>query len=125
MLHYWADANLLLLGSTGWYLFLSIWNLGVLIEYPEFMVLPAWTRLVPFVISAAFLSYYFSSLVVELFKIMHGETWKDSAEEIFIAYILWINVPTAITEVSYVVNMFIHTDDLIIREYDGDDSPTS
>ena len=113
-LHAWANGSLMLIFSTIWYLFISIWNILVMFEYPEVMILKPWTRIVPFALSIVWLCYYFSGMVVEVYKWMTGDSWKDTVEEIFFAYVLWISTPTALTEASYVVNMVIHTDDIVI-----------
>mmetsp|Transcript_14942 Transcript_14942/g.20259 ORF Transcript_14942/g.20259 Transcript_14942/m.20259 type:complete len:104 (-) Transcript_14942:65-376(-) len=92
-----------------------------MIEYPEVMVMSSWTRVLPFALSIVWLCYYFSGVVIEIYKLMNGETWKDTVEEIFFAYVLWISTPTAITELSYVVNMVLHTDDISITGGDDDE----
>ena len=113
-LRFWAEGNLILLSGTMWYLFITLWNTLVMLEYPEVMVLPAWTRIVPFALSIIWLSYYFSGIVVEVHKLLNGQTWTDTVEEIFFAYVLWISTPTALTEASFVVNMVMHTDDICV-----------
>lgn len=113
-MHLWADGNLTLVLGTFWYLFMTLWNVLVMLEYPEVMVMASWTRIVPFGLSICWLAYYFTGMVVETYKLITGDSWTDTVEETFFAYVLWISTPTAITEASYVINMVIHTDDIVI-----------
>jgi len=74
--------------------------------------MPKYKRIVPFVLSLMGLFYYFTGLGYEIYKVSSGETWKDSVEEIFFAYVLWIATPTAIIETSYVTLMALRSKDL-------------
>ena len=39
-LHGWANGNLLLLANSAFIVFLSFFNMGLIIEYPELLALP-------------------------------------------------------------------------------------
>ena len=104
----------MLIWGTAWYVFISIWNVLVMLEYPEIMVLPSWMRVLPFGVCIAFLSYYIAGIATEIIKLSNDETWKDSVVEIFFAYVLWITTPAAITETMYIANMIMHSDDISI-----------
>ena len=120
-LHAWANGNLILIWSSAWFVFISIWNVLVMLEYPEVMVMAKWTRVLPFFLCIVFLSYFFAGVAIEIIKVSRGETWKDSVEEIFFAYVLWIQTPTAIVEGMYVANMVIHSDDIRLRNDDEEE----
>ena len=74
-LHAWADGNLFLMSGTLWFIFISVWNVGVLLNYEGLMEMADWTRLVPFCLSIMGLSYYIVGIIAELVKMTSGGTW--------------------------------------------------
>ena len=77
------------------------------------------------------MTYYLIGLVFELIKVFgSNESSKDSMHEIVIAYMLCINIPSALTMSTYITLELLNTNDVIDhssdydsdREDDGDDS---
>lgn len=112
----WAEGNIMLIWGTIWFTLTSVWNVGLLLKMPELLTLPRWTRLVPFGLSIMHLSYFFSGTITEVMKVLDGETWVDTVEEIVFAYLLWINTPTAVTELIYLYLEVAKTDDISIKK---------
>jgi len=60
------------------------------------------------------MAYYLTGIIFEMVKVFGtGETWKDSVHEIIIAYMLWINIPSALTMTTYIILEMVNTDDII------------
>ena len=112
-LHAWAMGNLWLLISTLWFVFISMWNLMLTIRLPEFYMLTSWKRVVPFVMASIGLFYWTAGVIFEIVKYASGDTWWDTVEEIFFAYWLWIQVPTAIIDLYYIAILIKRTDDIV------------
>ena len=36
-MHAWAQGNLMLLAGTCWFIFMALWDMGLILKYPEFM----------------------------------------------------------------------------------------
>ncbi len=96
-LRVWADGNFLLLTGTMWFIFYTIWTCGLAFRHPDFIGMDEWTRIGPFVLALIYLGYYITGIIIEIMKVSSDETWRDSLHEIVIAYMLWINIPTALT----------------------------
>ena len=105
--------NLLLLMSTMWFIFISLWNAMLTIRLPEFYDMATWLRTVPWVFAIIGLFYWVAGVIFELVKLSYGNSWLDTVEETFFAYVLWINMPTAIIELYYVSILMKYTDDII------------
>ena len=100
----WANGNFILLGGTVWFIFIGVWDMGLIMKYPEFLMMPARKRTLPFGLSIIFLSYYYTGLFAEALKLWKGHrSFKDSVGEIIFAYMLWINTPTAIIATIYTI----------------------
>ena len=63
-------------------------------------------------------TYFYIGLGFEIVKLFQGETWKDTVHEIFFAYVLWLNTPTAIIELIYILSLPLKTRDLGISHED-------
>ena len=60
------------------------------------------------------MAYYMTGIIFEMVKVFGtGETWKDSVHEIIIAYMLWINIPSALTMTTYIILEMVNTEDII------------
>ena len=112
LMYAWAHGNVMLLWSTIWFTFLSLWNVALLLKLPELFTLPRWTRVAPFVFSSAHLAFVLVGLGGEILDWFSGDTWKDTVEEIVFMYVLWLNTPTAIIESSYVYQELFKTNDI-------------
>ena len=87
--------------------------MGLIMEYPEFLAMPSWKRTLPFGLSIVFLSYYYTGVFAELFKLWKGHrSFQDSVGEIIFAYLLWINTPTAIIATIYTILIPMYTFDI-------------
>ena len=40
VMYAWANGNFLLLASSVGFVFISIWDMGLIMKYPEFMMMP-------------------------------------------------------------------------------------
>ena len=108
---------MLLLGTV-WYIFISIWDIGMILNLTFFYALKGWARTVPWVVAFVHATYFYIGLGFEIVKLFQGETWKDTVQEIFFAYVLWLNTPTAIIELIYIVSLPLKTRDLGISHDD-------
>ena len=109
----WAQGNLILLAGTVWFVFMAIWDMGLIMKYPEFMMMPTTKRTLPFGMSIVFCSYYYVGVFAEVLKLWKGHrSFKDSAGEIIFAYLLWINTPTAIVATIYTILLPMYTFDI-------------
>ena len=59
---------MLLFGSM-WYGLLVVWNMGLLLHYPEFLEMPKWKRTVPFGAAVIFTTYWLVSMFAEVVKL--------------------------------------------------------
>uniref|UniRef100_A0A7S3HX17 Uncharacterized protein n=1 Tax=Favella ehrenbergii TaxID=182087 RepID=A0A7S3HX17_9SPIT len=114
----WAEGNLMLLAGTAWYVFISIWDVGLILNLRFFREIASWKRTIPWLMTFLFACYFYVGVFAEIQKIMQGETWKDSTQEIYFAYILWLNTPTAIISTIYLIMLPFKTHDLSITHDD-------
>ena len=103
---------MLVFGSI-WFIFMTVWDMGLIMKYPEFLEMSSWMRTVPFGMSIFFNTYYYIGVVSELWKLWKGQrSWGESVSEIIFGYLLWINTPGAIISTLYMIFIPIYTDDL-------------
>ena len=108
----WAEGSLILLLATSWFLFISIWNMALIMDYEGFLNMPMWKRTLPWGISMTYSLYFVFGIIAWIIKSNTSMTRQDSFEDIVFAFILWLSAPTFLISTTYAVNMFIHTDDL-------------
>ena len=108
----WAEGSLILLLATSWFLFITVWNIGLIMDDQGFLNMEMWKRTLPWGLSVTYSLYFIFGLISLIIKTNTGMTWRDSFEDTIFAYILWLSAPSAFISTAYVVNMFIHTDDL-------------
>ena len=89
VMHAWAHGNFLLLASSVGFVFISIWDMGLIMKYPEFMLMPVTHRTLPFGVCIIFITYWYTLMIAEVVKIWKGAD-GDSFGEIIIAFVLWI-----------------------------------
>ena len=102
----------MLLFGTVWYIWISIWDIGLILNLRFFYAMASWTRILMWVLAFMYLAYYYIGLIYEFYKLFNGETWQDTVHEIFFFYVLWINTPTAIIATMYMVLLPMKTRDL-------------
>ena len=111
-LHGWANGNLILLANTAFLLFLSTWNMGLVIEYPELLALHSDWRTVPFTVAALFLTAWYSAFMSLFIRYRDGDKLTDSISDVVFTYCVWITTPTAIVSSIYAILLGIKTEDL-------------
>ena len=124
----WANGNVMLLLGTVWFVFISVWNMGMIVDFPELLALPQWQRTVPFAFAAMFNSYYYTALFALVWKIRQGGNWYDTTQEILFAYVVWLNTPSALVGTSYMVQMSMKNADAFdssTGKVNGDDDSTN
>ena len=67
-LNVWADGNLFLLGGTAFFVMVSLMNVFLAQEYPEFLMAPQWMRTVPFALCLGFVTFFYIGWTAELKK---------------------------------------------------------
>ena len=103
-LHVWANGNLILLTGTAWFILMAVWDMGLIMKYPEFLEMPTLNRTVPFGFALIFLAYYYIGVFSLIFKLRAGHrSLTESTIEVVFAYLLYLNTPTAIIATIYAV----------------------
>ena len=103
----------MLLAGSVWFVFIGIWDMGLIMKYPEFLEMPAWKREIPMGFSIIFNSYYYIGLGAIALKLWKGHrSMTDSNFEIIFAYLLWISTPTAIITTLYTIFIPMNTHDM-------------
>ena len=60
-----------------------------------------------------FTVYWLVGMWAEMIKYVIGGSVIDTAEEIIVAYVLWINFPTAFVAISYIYLELFSTNDFV------------
>ena len=71
----WAEGNIFLIWGTIWYIFMTFWDVGLILNLDYFYELARWKRIVPWAFSLMFACYYYIGLFTEIAKLTAGETW--------------------------------------------------
>ena len=108
----WAEGNFILLTGTGWLVLISLMNMGLVLKHEDYVGLDSWQRSVPWGLSLLPVVYWWIAAVIEVAKVFSSGSWMDSVEEIFLAYIIWINIPLSAASTMYILLLPLLTDDL-------------
>ena len=81
--------------------------------------MPQWKRTVPFGIAVLFSVYWLVGMWAEIIKYIIGSSVIDTAEEIIVAYVLWINFPTTFVAISYIILELRNTNDFLDGHDEG------
>ena len=112
-LHAWANGNLILLAGTIWFVLIAVWDMGLILKYPEFLEMPTHQRTLPFGFALVFLAYYYTGVFALLLKFWAGHrSFNESIVEVIFAYLLWINTPSAIIATLYAILLPMYTSDI-------------
>ena len=113
MLHAWANGNLFLLMGTMWFILMAMWDMGLIMKYPEFLGMPTLNRTIPFGFALIFLAYYYIGVFSLIFKLKAGHrSLNESTVEVIFAYLLYLNTPTAIISTIYAILLPKYTRDI-------------
>ena len=83
--------------------------------------MPSWMRSVPWGLSLLPVVNWWTAFVIEIGKVLGGGTWQDNVEEIFFAYVIWLNIPLSAASTTYIVLLPLLTDDLSPSDDDDED----
>ena len=111
-MHLWAEGNLMLVTKTIWFSLISLWNMALIMSLEDILSLASWKRSVPWGLSLLPVVFWWVAFVLEMVKLFKGGSWQDSVQEIFFAYVLWLNIPLASASSLYIVLLPMLTDDL-------------
>ena len=103
----------MLLAGTVWFVLIGVWDMGLIMKYPEFFAMPTYHRTLPFGFALFFLAYYYTGVFSLLLKFWAGHrSYKESVVEVIFAYLLWVNTPTAIIATIYAILLPMYTSDI-------------
>ena len=92
---------------------IAVWDMGLILKYPEFLAMPTHHRTLPFGIALVFLAYYYTGVFALLLKYWRGHrSFNESVVEVIFAYLLWVNTPSAIIATIYAILLPMYTSEI-------------